>query len=206
MATCLNIHITEHMPRRDRHGILYDADGTSLQHWTDPQCSQAGHWPHTHEGPVAPAVEQAHRPLMQGDQVLLLRDPEPLVDWRSMPFHSPYSRLRPLVVTHRGASGIPGSFRVLRGSKPCHQEQVLQQHAYGESWVLLQRTPRQQPLRPLTRFRHLKRARSDTTGAKTRSSRALGRTRSDPGRRRVQAPPVPRPPAEAPPPQEHPPD
>ena len=130
---------------------------------------------------------------MQGDQVLLRRDPEPLVDWRRMPFHSPYSRLRPLVVTHRGASGIPGSFRVLRGSKSCHQEQVLQRHAYGESWVLLQRTPRQQPLRPLTRFRPLKRARSDTTGAKKRSSRALGRTRSDPGRRRVQAPPVPAP-------------
>ena len=206
MATCLNTHIKEHMSRRDRHGILYAADGTSLQHWTDPQCSQADHWPQTHKGAVAPAAEQAHRPLMQGDKVLLRRNPEPLVDWRCMPFHSQYSRLRPLVVTHRGASGTHESFRVRRGSTPCQQEQVLQQHAYGESWVMLQRKPEQQLQRPLTRFRPLKRSRSVPTGATKRTSRGLSRACSDPGRRRVQASPVPRLPAGDPPPQRHPPD
>ena len=206
LATCLNTHITNHMPRRDRHGILYAADGTSLQHWTDPQCSQAGHWPHTHQGPAAQPVEHAYRPLMQGDQVLLRRNPEPLVDWRCRPFHSQYSRLRPLVVTHRGASGTHESFRVRQGSTPCQQEQVLQQHAYGESWVMLQRKPEQQLQRALTRFRPLKRPRSVPTGANKRTSGALSRARSDLGRRRVQVSPSPRPPADGPPPQEHPPD
>ena len=187
----VNRHITGHEQQRDGNHILYEHDGSRLQHWTRLPRAEANKWPQKLPGPYRAEVEPSYVPLVRDDKVLLRKDTEPLGDWELRPFHSPFLRLRPLTVTHIAAGETLHTFRLTQAGTQAIPAQLLLPSTYGDLWVLLKRKPGAPPLTQLNIFRPLKRNRSATPQATTtlgKRDRPLTRTRSAPARPRLQSP------------------